>query len=219
LAILVVACAVELDRPGGAFETLKVLGLEVTTSVPGDRAIQAAFVDADEDVPRAREVLARLRGSMPGTPLILGIARRAVHQLTAADGFDDFVLQPYDNGELLARLERMARDITASESSVTVDVDAREVRVEGRIVELTRQEFALLRLFMQNRGRVFTRDQILDRAWGARFGSTRTVDTHVKRLREKLGSAGQALETVRGVGYKMVEIPQNATGTSSITMR
>ena len=129
------------------------------------------------------------------------------------------VLQPYDNGELLARLERLSRNISLSESSVRVDVDAHEVRVEGELIELTRQEFALLRLFMQNRGRVFTREQILDRAWGARFGSTRTVDTHVKRLREKLGPAGQALETVRGVGYKMVEIPQNATGTSSITMR
>jgi DNA-binding response OmpR family regulator len=76
--------------------------------------------------------------------------------------------------------------------------------VDGRSIDLTHQEFALLRYLAQHRGRVFTRDQLLSRVWGVDYyGGSRTVDIHVRRLRMKLGAASKPIQTVRGVGYKM----------------
>ena len=84
------------------------------------------------------------------------------------------------------------------------DLAAHEVTVDGRYVQLTQQEFALLRFLCQNRGRVYSRRQLLERVWGVDYyGSSRTVDIHVRRLRMKLGNAIGSLETVRGVGYKV----------------
>ena len=88
--------------------------------------------------------------------------------------------------------------------SLCVDLAAHEVTVDGRYVQLTQQEFALLRFLCQNRGRVYSRRQLLERVWGVDYyGSSRTVDIHVRRLRMKLGNAIGSLETVRGVGYKV----------------
>jgi DNA-binding response OmpR family regulator len=88
--------------------------------------------------------------------------------------------------------------------AMEIDLAAYEVSVDGRNVELTHQEFALLSFLAQNRGRVYTRDQLLSRVWGVDYyGGSRTVDIHVRRLRMKLGSAAEPIQTVRGVGYKM----------------
>jgi DNA-binding response OmpR family regulator len=88
--------------------------------------------------------------------------------------------------------------------ALCIDLAAHEVTVDGRPVSLTQQEFALLRFLSQQRGRVFSRQQLLERVWGVDYyGSSRTVDIHVRRLRMKLGNAVNHLETVRGVGYKM----------------
>jgi DNA-binding response OmpR family regulator len=86
-----------------------------------------------------------------------------------------------------------------------IDLAAHEVTVDGRGVDLTHQEFALLKFLSQNRGRVYSRDQLLSRVWGVDYyGTSRTVDIHVRRLRMKLGAqASRPIETVRGVGYKM----------------
>lgn len=87
-----------------------------------------------------------------------------------------------------------------------VDEKARKVIVNGKPVVLTLKEFELLVLFVKHRGQVFTREQLLDRVWGIHYvGSTRTVDTHIKTLRIKLGEAGQCIQTVWGVGYKFDE--------------
>ena len=87
---------------------------------------------------------------------------------------------------------------------LVVDIAGYEARLAGRRIELTHQEFELLRFLGQHRGRVFTREALLERAWGYRYaGGTRTVDIHVRRVRAKLGEAGSIIETVRNVGYKM----------------
>ena len=87
-----------------------------------------------------------------------------------------------------------------------IDLAAHEVSIDGRPRQLTHQEFALLSFLCQNRGRVFSRRQLLERVWGVDYyGSSRTVDIHVRRLRMKLGHSVNNLETVRGVGYKMKE--------------
>ena len=90
------------------------------------------------------------------------------------------------------------------QGSLRVCVDRHEVTENGRKVELTLKEFELLRYLMENKGIVLTRDQLLTRIWGYDFdGETRTVDVHIRTLRQKLGDAGSFIETVRGVGYRM----------------
>jgi two-component system, OmpR family, alkaline phosphatase synthesis response regulator PhoP len=85
-----------------------------------------------------------------------------------------------------------------------IDIAGYEVRISGRRIDLTHQEFELLRFLAQHRGRVFTRQALLERAWGYQYaGGTRTVDIHVRRVRSKLGQAGELIETVRNVGYKV----------------
>jgi len=87
---------------------------------------------------------------------------------------------------------------------LVINVAAYEAQLAGRRIELTHQEFELLRFLGQHRGRVFTREALLERAWGYRYaGGRRTVDIHVCRVRAKLGEAGSMIETVRNVGYKM----------------
>ncbi|MCZ7684323.1 MAG: winged helix-turn-helix domain-containing protein [Sandaracinaceae bacterium] len=85
-----------------------------------------------------------------------------------------------------------------------LDVAAHEVALDGRPVSLTNQEFALLKFLASNRGRVYSRQQLLERVWGVTYyGGSRTVDIHVRRLRMKLGEDNLPIETVRGVGYKL----------------
>ena len=127
------------------------------------------------------------------------------------DGFDDLVLVPYVPAELYVRVRRIEwrkSEFEAGErlklGGLCIDLAAHEVTVDGRAVELTAQEFSLLKFLAQHRGRVFSRDQLLARVWGVDYyGGSRTVDIHVRRLRMKLGSGSKPLETVRGVGYKM----------------
>ena len=130
-------------------------------------------------------------------------------------GADDYVTKPFSLRELAARvravLRRRAGATAASVSPyrgrhLTADFDAVAVEVDGRPVRLTRREFELLRCLVENRGRVLSRDRLLERVWGYdRFIETRSVDVHVGRLRAKLGAAGPQIETVVGLGYRFVE--------------
>jgi two-component system phosphate regulon response regulator PhoB len=89
-----------------------------------------------------------------------------------------------------------------------IDVDSHEVHVDSSLIELTALEFRLLRELVDKRGRVQSRDQLLSEVWGYNSEvTTRTVDTHIKRLREKLGSMGKYVQTIRGVGYKFSRTP------------
>lgn len=126
-------------------------------------------------------------------------------------GADDYISKPFGMMELMSRikaiLRRVGSEADRSEYSVGelyVCPEKHIVRVSGRDVTLTFKEFELLCLMIQNRGTVFTRDQILQRIWGFAFdGENRTVDVHIRTLRTKLGAAGEYIETVRGIGYKV----------------
>lgn len=171
-------------------------------------------VEAGDDVPRAHKTIKRLRdeGPLVEVPILLAVAVSRLPALDFSIGFDDFVLMPIVPAELYARMRQLdwrtatfGNDDLMKIDDLVIDIAGYEVRLGGRRIELTHQEFELLRYLAQHRGRVFTREALLERAWGYRYaGGTRTVDIHVRRVRAKLGEdAGSLIETVRNVGYKM----------------
>ncbi len=131
-------------------------------------------------------------------------------------GADDYVVKPFSVRELVLRIQAiLRRSATEAEpqpiiefGSLKIDREAHRVWVEGKEVDLTALEFRLLVTLHDRKNRVQTRDALLQDVWGIEADiTTRTVDTHVKRLREKLGQAGEYVETVRGVGYRFADAP------------
>jgi DNA-binding response OmpR family regulator len=170
-------------------------------------------VEAADDVARAHKSIKRLRdeGPLVEVPILIAVTVGRLPALDFSIGFDDFVLMPIVPAELYARMRQLDwrtatfnNDDLLKIDDLVIDIAGYEVRLGGRRIELTHQEFELLRYLAQHRGRVFTREALLERAWGYRYaGGTRTVDIHVRRVRAKLGDAGALIETVRNVGYKM----------------
>ena len=128
-------------------------------------------------------------------------------------GADDFITKPFGMMEFLARIKAVLRRSKKQEQpkeyhcrGLTVDVKSRKVWDEDRSVDLTLKEFELLRYLLENRGTVLSRGKILEKIWGYEiYGETRTVDVHIRTLRQKLGKSGSLIETVRGVGYRIGE--------------
>ena len=129
-------------------------------------------------------------------------------------GADDYVAKPFGMMELMARIRTALRHSGQGENggrtyqvgALYVDPGRHVVRDGERDVTLTLKEFQLLCLLLERRGTVFTRDQLLNTIWGYEFdGASRTVDVHIRTLRQKLGEAGACIETVRGIGYKVSE--------------
>jgi DNA-binding response OmpR family regulator len=128
-------------------------------------------------------------------------------------GADDYVTKPFSPREVILRVKAILRrgearrdDERLTAGAITIDPARHNVSVEGKRVNLTSIEFKLLSTLIQRRGRVQARDRLLNDVWGYESViDTRTVDTHVRRLREKLGKAGTAVETVRGFGYRLRE--------------
>ena len=128
-------------------------------------------------------------------------------------GADDYVVKPFSPREVILRIKAILRrgaseavDDRLNAGPITIDPTRHRVMIEGEDVNLTALEFKLLRTLMQRRGRVQERDRLLNDVWGYESViDTRTVDTHVRRLREKLGPAGDIIETVRGFGYRLRE--------------
>jgi DNA-binding response OmpR family regulator len=141
-------------------------------------------------------------------PVIVGVSERQVGSLDPAQGHDDFVALPCGPAELYGRvraLEWKRSEFSSDERTkvgpIVIDRASHEVTHNGQLVALTAREFSLLSFLAANRGRVFSRDQLLTRVWGGRYeGGARTVDIHVRRLRAKLGEAF-GLQTLRGAGY------------------
>lgn len=177
------------------------------------RPPNVVIVEAADDVGRAQKTIKRLRdeGPLVEVPILIAVTVARLPALDFSVGFDDFVLMPIVPAELYARMRQLdwrtatfGSDEVLKIDDLVIDIAGYEARIAGRRIELTHQEFELLRFLGQHRGRVFTREALLERAWGYRYaGGTRTVDIHVRRVRAKLGEAGAIIETVRNVGYKM----------------
>ncbi len=123
-------------------------------------------------------------------------------------GADDYVTKPFSPAVLVKRIDALIRrssGVVAAESGLKINPDAYTAAIDGETLDLTVKEFELLRILSENKGRVFTRDQLLDAIWGYDYdGDIRTVDSHIARLRVKLGEYGNAhLKTIYGVGYKL----------------
>jgi two-component system phosphate regulon response regulator PhoB len=127
-------------------------------------------------------------------------------------GADDYVTKPFSPRELVLRIKAILKRVHGSEEShdilkmagLSIDKPKHQVLLDGKPVHLTATEFNLLLTLVERKGRVQTREMLLEAVWGYEYvGFTRTVDTHVRRLRAKLGSWGEHLETVRGVGYRI----------------
>ncbi|MFD7609785.1 response regulator transcription factor [Streptomyces sp. NPDC059828] len=205
-------------------------GFSVTHARSGEEALQAVLPVTDGDRPPfgvilldlglpdqdGYQVCGKLR-KLTATPVIMVTARSDVrsriHGLNL--GADDYVVKPYDTGELLARIHAVSRrnvpgdDAAPSTGAlmlgaVTVELPTRRVSVDGEVVQLTRKEFDLLALLAQRPGVVFRREQIISEVWHTSWeGTGRTLEVHVASLRSKLRMPA-LIETVRGVGYRLV---------------
>ena len=151
--------------------------------------------------------------SVKDVPVIMVTAKEAEFDKVKGleGGADDYITKPFGMMEFVARvkavLRRSARQNEDKElhyDELYLNVGRHEVRYREEKIDLTRKEFELLQYLLENKGLVMTRNQILCHVWGYDFdGETRTVDVHVRTLRQKLGEAGNLIETVRGVGYRI----------------
>ena len=219
-----------VDDEPDALELVKVnlvnAGLDVVTASDGETALQKArsalpsLILLDLMLPEVDglEVCKILRRD-PATkeiPIIMLTAKAAeIDRVLGLElGADDYVTKPFSPRELVLRvralLRRSERQTETSEQlrigTLLLDVPRHVVRVQNKTIDLTATEFKLLTVLAQRRGRVQSREQLLRDVWGYDTPiDTRTVDTHMRRLREKLGPAARYLDTLRGVGYRFVD--------------
>ncbi len=206
---------------------LEAEGHQVVQAFDGPSGLEAAtrarpdLVVLDWMLPRldGLEVCRRIRQESVVPILMLTARSEEVDRVVGLEvGADDYLTKPFGIRELLARarallrrveLDREAAGNGSSQSALSVgplrvDLLEHTATVDGRLVDLTPKEFELLALLVRNPGRAFSRDYLIERVWGYDAnGSDRTVDTHVLRLRRKLGAVGDWIETVWGVGYRL----------------
>ena len=163
------------------------------------------------------EILKRLKHSVQTAeiPVIMATARGAEYdKIISLDlGADDYLVKPFGMMEMVSRIRavlrrtsRAGRESVLSLGGLRLDQEKHTVTADGERVRLTLKEFEMLRAFLQHPGFAFTRDQLLNDVWGTDYdGETRTVDVHVRTLRQKLGRCGAQIVTVRGVGYRLEE--------------
>jgi two-component system phosphate regulon response regulator PhoB len=205
---------------------LKALGFQITTVDNGADALTKVqfqrpdLIILDLMIPKLSglEVCKTLKknSETAAIPIIILTAKsEEVDRIVGLElGADDYVTKPFSPRELALRVQSVLRRGTEKEASneilvigpISLDPSRHEVLLQGKPLELTATEFNLLALLMQRRGRVQNRDRLLNDVWGYETAiDTRTVDTHVRRLRAKLGKYADYIDTIRGVGYKFVE--------------
>ena len=205
--------------------TLRASGFEAEGFEDGDSLFEALktrrprLITLDIMLPGMDgiEILRKLRDSAAtaSIPVIMASAKGTEYdRVLGLDlGADDYLAKPFSMLEMVSRIRAVLRRAGMAQvtprlrlGEVEMDPDAHTVLVRGVRVELTVKEFDLLRIFLKHPGRVYTRDQLLEKVWGGEyFGETRTVDVHIGTLRTKLGACGSYIRTVRGVGYRMEE--------------
>jgi DNA-binding response OmpR family regulator len=215
---------VEDDEPLARIVTksLSQHGFDVEVAADGEQGLERArdgghdAVVLDIQLPKLNgiEVASRLRDEHNDVPIIMLTARSGVpDRITGLDaGADDYLVKPFSLGELAARLRALGRrgraehqDEVLEAGPLQLDAGAREVRVDGNLVELTGTEFALLEYLMRNAGQVLSRDQLREEVWGSGFEpASNVVDIYIHYVRRKLKQAGLSkdpIRTVRGLGY------------------
>lgn len=205
---------------------LKASGYDVITAEDGEEALLKArkfspdLILLDVMLPEidGLEVCKILRRD-PATaklPVIMLTAKASeIDRVLGLEfGADDYVTKPFSPRELILRIRNLLKRQEAPEGNVEkmqvqdleIDIPCHEVKVCGKSIDLTPTEFRLLQILMERKGRVQSRDQLLQDVWGYDQAiDTRTVDTHVRRLRDKMGKAANYIGTVRGIGYRLVE--------------
>ncbi len=207
--------------------TLETTGFKARGFEDGSRFLEALALDTPElillDIMLPGEdgisLLKQLKASVKtrDIPVIMMTAKGTEYdKVKGLDlGADDYVTKPFGMMELVSRVKAVLRRCRKSAVNaedkialghIIMDVKKHEVSSDGKVVTLTLKEFELLKRMMKNPDIVLTRDQLLEDIWGYDFdGETRTVDVHVRTLRQKLGDAGEQIQTVRGVGYRISE--------------
>lgn len=187
-----------------SFEAIKGEGLSILF-------IDSEFFEGGESV---QFFLSRIRKKIQGIPVILIVGDHSVDSINTDWFFDDFIILPFHKGEIQTRTKLLMSkqgsrddDSLITIGKISIDLTEYSVFLNGEKLDFTYKEFELLRLFTQNRGKVFSRKDILATIWGVEYiGGTRTVDVHIRRLRGKLGDEFNSLiETVRNVGYRCKE--------------
>jgi len=204
---------------------LKREGFSPTVAESGEKGLRLALnekqppslIILDLMLPgmRGQELCRRLRKESltEKTPIIMLTAKATeVDKIAGLDiGADDYMVKPFSVKELVARVRAVLRRVSENtvemfeDGGLSIDYGDMRVSCAGTVVKLTRKEYALLVHLIKNSGRVATRQQLLDNVWGySYFGDTRTLDVHIRRLRQKLGDCGGCIETVVGIGYRYV---------------
>lgn len=170
------------------------------------------FLDARKDLAGAKAIAKILQTTGLTTPLIVVVTEGGLAGVSADWGVDDIILENAGPAEIDTRIRLViarsqfthsAGEVNAT--GIVIDESSYTARVNGKPLDLTFKEFALLKFLTGNPGRVFTRDQLLSEVWGYDyFGGTRTVDVHIRRLRAKLGDLESVIGTVHNVGYRFI---------------
>ena len=210
---------------------LKAAGYHVVTALTGEEALKRCEVEKpslvllDIMLPGidGLEVCRRLKGdrTTSNIPIIMLTARGdEVDKILGLElGADDYITKPFSVRELAARVKSLLRRVAPQQESepqtlragdIMIDITNYEAFKGGEKLSLTLKEFELLKVLVLSRGKVLTRDFLLDRIWGYEFyGETRTVYVHIRHIRQKLGDDAHYIETIRGVGYKFNDRQEN----------
>ncbi|HLL16834.1 MAG TPA: response regulator transcription factor [Pyrinomonadaceae bacterium] len=224
------------DIAEGLRYNLEREGLEAIIAPTGEQGLAAALdarrapalIILDLMLPgmSGTELCRRLRRepATRRTPIMMLTARTGeAERISGLDlGADDYITKPFSVKEVMARVRAILRRTDEgsapgySDARLTIDFADMRVTCDGAPVKLTRKEFALLETLSKTGSRVATRQHILDNVWGYEYyGDTRTLDVHIRRLRQKLGECGNCIETVVGVGYRFVGCPKPADTESN----